>query len=296
MKVLILANDQKWKSWDKKIQELKDWFKPAVELDIELLKTKIKKIPFVEYGTFDGFIRYGIDKTWFKETLTDKFPGYDIIIFSVNRKDWDGFPVEGWQWGGSNIAIASNEGGSYNFKGVNYPGGKWFNIARHEICHALYVKQGKFDRTHFHWDSGDLSKVLTELQAVPTVTITRNQDDGTQTLGELEYNGLKLNTLELSYKDNKRNISSIPKGTYNVKYTFSPKFMKYTYEILNVPGRSGIRIHTGNYFTDIQGCILLGNGYKHLNKDNKLDIINSTVSVKTLEQLLNKQPFKLIIK
>ena len=153
-------------------------------------------------------------------------------------------------------------------------------------------------RTHFHWDSGDLSRVLTELavEDKPIITLTRNQDDGIQTLGELEFNGIKWNTLELSWKNNQRNISCIPKGTYDVEYTFSPKFMKYTYEVKNVPGRSGIRIHVGNFFNQIQGCILLGYGYKDVNNDGRLDIINSKISITDFERLLDKKPFTLVIK
>lgn len=301
MKILIVANNQKWKSWDKKIQEIKDWFNP-IKLDIDIIHTSIKNIPYEDYGIHDGAMRKGVSKSWFYREFTAKYTQYGIIIFSVSRTDWDCFPIDGWQWNGNSIAVGASERGSYNFKGVKYPGGKWFNVVRHEICHALYVKQGKLDRTHYHWETGDLSRVVTELTTVPqepsipAVTLTRNQDDGYQTLGEIEVNGLKFNTLELSYKGNQRNISAIPKGTYDVKQTFSPKFMKYTYEVIGVPNRSAIRIHTGNYFTDIQGCILIGNGYRDLNKDNRLDIINSTASIKSFEQALNNKPFKLIIK
>ncbi|TXG75715.1 hypothetical protein E6Q11_07060 [Candidatus Dojkabacteria bacterium] len=295
MKILIIANNQKWKSWDKKIQELEDWFAPALDLEFDIVHTKHKNIPFSSYGIHDDKERFGIDKKWFADNIQSK--DHEITIFSVNRKDWGGFPVEGWQWGGKSIAIASDEKGSYNFKGVRYAGEKWFNLARHELCHALYTQQGKFDRTHFHWDSGDLSKVLPELKnTIPTVLITRNGDDGVQTLGTLELGWFKCNTLERPWKNNAPNISCIPKGEYTVKWTFSPKFMRYTYEVQNVPKRSGIRFHTGNFVTDISGCFLLGNGYKDLNKDGRLDIINSTATIKAFEQLLNKQEFKLIIK
>lgn len=293
MKILIKANKQKWKSWDRKIQELKDWFAPAIDLEIELEHVSYKKIPEQEYS--GDTKRYGIDKKWYAENIRSK--DHDITIFSLNRKDWKFNPVEGWHWDKGSIAIGANERGSYNFMGVKYPGEKWFNLARHEICHALYNLQGKVDRTHFHWDSGDLSKVLIELKdTLETVTLTRTQDDGVQTLGELDFFGFKFNTLELSWKNNQRDISCIPKGTYDVEYTFSPKFMRYTYEIKNVPGRSGIRIHKGNYFNQIQGCILLGRGYKDFNGDGRLDVMNSSVSLTDFEELLQKRPFKLIIK
>lgn len=296
MKIIIYANNQKWSTWKKKIQEIKDWFSPLLKLEIDLVHSNYSNIPFEEYGIHDGFMRHGVAKQWFKDTVRSN--QHDITILSVNRKDWRGQPVEGWHWDIGNIALASNEKGSYNFKGVHYSGGKWFNIARHEICHALYAIQGKFDRTHFHWDSGDLSKVLTELQQpqIPEVNIIRNQDDGVQTLGEIYVKGKKFNTLELSLKDNKQNISCIPAGVYDVKYTFSPKFMKYTYEILNVRNRSGIRLHSGNKYTEISGCVLCGNGYRDINGDGRLDIINSTITIKEIEDLLERKPFKLFIK
>lgn len=128
-----------------------------------------------------------------------------------------------------------------------------------------------------------------------TFTLNRIADDGVQTLGTMYFNDFVCNTLEKPYKDNQRGISSIPRGIYECKWTFSPKFLRYTYEVLNVPNRSAIRIHKGNYFFDIQGCILLGDGYSDLNKDGKQDILNSTVTIKKFEALLNKQTFKLKI-
>ncbi len=128
------------------------------------------------------------------------------------------------------------------------------------------------------------------------VVITRKFDDGVQTLGDLDYGHFKCKTLERPWKGNKPNISCIPKGTYKCVYTFSPKFMKYTYEIKNVIGRSGIRIHSANYFFDLLGCIALGSGYENLNNDKQVDIINSRLTVNKLEAILNKKDFTLIIK
>lgn len=50
----------------------------------------------------------------------------------------------------------------------------------------------------------------------------------------------------------------IPTGRYEVKYTYSPRFKTDLPILLNVPHRSGIRIHSGNIFHDSQGCILVG--------------------------------------
>lgn len=50
----------------------------------------------------------------------------------------------------------------------------------------------------------------------------------------------------------------IPKGSYELKMTRSPKFGKVLPEILGVKGRSGIRIHSGNTVHDTRGCVLVG--------------------------------------
>lgn len=130
----------------------------------------------------------------------------------------------------------------------------------------------------------------------PTVTITRGEDNGWQTVGKLEASNFKCYTLERPWILNKKNVSCIPKGTYQCRYSFSPKFLKYTYEVLNVLSRSAIRIHSGNYFFDIEGCILLGDSYKDINNDGKVDILNSRNTMGKFEELMEKKEFTLIIK
>lgn len=56
--------------------------------------------------------------------------------------------------------------------------------------------------------------------------------------------------------------TAIPKGTYKVAYTFSPKYHRYMPLIQGVKGFSGIRIHSGNTDKDTEGCILLGQNKK----------------------------------
>lgn len=50
----------------------------------------------------------------------------------------------------------------------------------------------------------------------------------------------------------------IPDGTYPVSVTFSPRFQKNLPLIDKVPGRSGIRIHTGTLPEHSKGCVLVG--------------------------------------
>lgn len=52
--------------------------------------------------------------------------------------------------------------------------------------------------------------------------------------------------------------TAIPYGTYEIKWTYSPRFKKYTPQLMNVPSFEGIRVHAGNTSADTEGCLLLG--------------------------------------
>ena len=53
----------------------------------------------------------------------------------------------------------------------------------------------------------------------------------------------------------------IPCGEFKVKLSLSPHFGYITPEILDVPGRSSIRIHKGNKPEDSLGCTLVGTSH-----------------------------------
>lgn len=70
----------------------------------------------------------------------------------------------------------------------------------------------------------------------------------------------RLLTLELPWKDNLPTLSCIPEGEYLCNRRKSSKTNSdYTYEVLNVPERSGVLFHWGNTTRDTEGCILVGN-------------------------------------
>lgn len=72
-------------------------------------------------------------------------------------------------------------------------------------------------------------------------------------------------SLELPYKNNEKNISSVPLGSYQCVRHWSRKFPYQHLQLLDVPNRSGILIHAGNTVKDTTGCILIGKGLTSAN-------------------------------
>lgn len=137
------------------------------------------------------------------------------------------------------------------------------------------------------------------------VFINRYIETARQTLGVLTVASDVLfvaKTLELPWINNASQISCIPVGEYVCRYTRSAKFSKlkggdvYTYEIMNVPGRAGIRIHSANFNMQIEGCIALGGGIRDINNDGELDTINSVNAISEFEKVMDKKDFTLIIR
>jgi hypothetical protein len=84
-------------------------------------------------------------------------------------------------------------------------------------------------------------------------------------------------TLERPWAGNEKGHSSIPAGHYRCARVMSPKFGD-TFEVTNVPGRSHILFHRGNYVTDTEGCILVGNALADLDGDGVRDLAASAIA------------------
>ena len=131
------------------------------------------------------------------------------------------------------------------------------------------------------------------------VHLDRISDDGIQTIGRLnifqdEIHLFSCFTLELPWKDNKTNISCIPKGTYLViPYKSSSKGDVYLLQ--NVENRSYIEFHVGNYYSDIRGCILVGDDLRDINHDGIKDVVNSGNTFSKMKKIMNYEEFKLVI-
>ena len=118
------------------------------------------------------------------------------------------------------------------------------------------------------------------------IKLTRTYQDDYQTQGELEVikdNNILFTckTLELPWRDNQRRISRIPSGIYPVLKHISPRFGD-TLWIHDVPNRSEILIHRGNYHRDTLGCILVGEKLIDIDGDGHKDVTNSRVTMNWL--------------
>lgn len=91
------------------------------------------------------------------------------------------------------------------------------------------------------------------------LTLQRIVDNGKCTLGRLALpSGFVVSTIERPWVQNKKGISCIPAGDYTCVMTLSNRFKKKLYILLEVPNRSGIRIHAANWAHQLEGCIALG--------------------------------------
>lgn len=120
-----------------------------------------------------------------------------------------------------------------------------------------------------------------------------------QTLGRLViFDGkeilLKVLTLELPDLGNQTNISCIPEGKYKVHRIYSPKFGN-CFHVQDVPGRSAILIHRGNYTKDTMGCILVGLNHIDIDNDGLKDVSDSTAAMNKLLTIITDNEFELYV-
>ena len=127
------------------------------------------------------------------------------------------------------------------------------------------------------------------------LTLKRIALRSTYTIGRLYIDGNYFcDTLEDTVRDLNKNgkfdngekkvyaKTAIPYGTYDIKWTYSPRFKKYTPQLMNVPSFEGIRIHAGNTSADTEGCLLLGEN-KQVGK-----VLNSRATINKFYPLIKK--------
>jgi hypothetical protein len=92
-----------------------------------------------------------------------------------------------------------------------------------------------------------------------------------------------LVTMEPPWYLNVPNRSCIPEGTYLLK-PHTSLLHGQTWEVTNVPGRSDILFHTGNFSSQTEGCIMPGTYEKVI--DGRLAVANSAIAMGQLLRLL----------
>lgn len=79
-------------------------------------------------------------------------------------------------------------------------------------------------------------------------------------------------SMELPWKDNKKNVSCIPDGLYKyVPHTWSRNGMKLI-RLVDVPDRTAILVHPCNSIKELKGCLGLG-------AVSKTGLVSSTAAV-----------------
>lgn len=117
------------------------------------------------------------------------------------------------------------------------------------------------------------------------ILMRRFSSTSTCTRGELMLHTTKFQTLEPSKV-------IIPDGEYLIRISHSVTFSKkYPYvanlggkvpEVIGIAGHSGLRIHVGNYPSDTQGCILIGQ------KGTDSSVINSSLAYRQFCAILSE--------
>ena len=125
------------------------------------------------------------------------------------------------------------------------------------------------------------------------LTLKRIALRDTYTIGKLYIDDVYFcDTLEDKVRDlNKNGIfdnneykvkgkTAIPYGEYEVIWSYSPRFKRYTPRLLNVNSFAGVLIHSGNTSEDTEGCILVGQN-KQVGK-----VLNSRQTVNKLYPII----------
>lgn len=142
------------------------------------------------------------------------------------------------------------------------------------------------------------------------LTLSRLESSDQGTFGILQFVNSKddgdwlesFYTGELPDRDNKPNLSCIPKGIYKVSKTYWTTHKKDVYMIQNVPNRGGVLIHAANYMGDItkgykthlQGCIALGERLGQM--EGQKALLMSATAIRRFQEMMDWQEFELEIK
>ena len=147
----------------------------------------------------------------------------------------------------------------------------------------------------FHRDAGPgLSTV--SLQPEPSYgMLVRNDNRPDCIRGSFYLDGEHFHILERPWRNNTRNESCIPAGTYEAQFLPRSTSGKYrnVFWLKDVPGRGGILIHNGNLVDHTRGCLIIGKRRGTL--AGKPAVLNSRTALLELAALTEHKDFRLTI-
>lgn len=171
IKILVVANRSPWPSWPEQLKRVADWYRSAAELDFTLKPTDFDQPPFSAYQTADypggtGFL--GVDPIWYDEKVSPLALGYDVVLLVLPRSQWrEPNKARGWRTDASRgpvkLQIGCDENEFDQWPNFPYLPG-FFQLARHEIMHALFMITGQPDVTHQWWNLGRLESARDALR------------------------------------------------------------------------------------------------------------------------------------
>ena len=134
-----------------------------------------------------------------------------------------------------------------------------------------------------------------------TVFLIRNETSDEGTFGSFAINQFRCVSAELPNRNNKVGVSCIPVGDYVCRWLYSNEHKRNIYHITDVPNRTDIEIHSGNWAgditkglkSDVKGCCILGNKIEII--EGQKGITDSKDILARFEKLMGGAPFKLII-
>jgi hypothetical protein len=171
IRILVVANKLKWSSLDDKLEILQSWFKPEVDLEFDVVNTDFESVPFSPYTSIDptqaGMNLRGVEPVWFDANVSVLGKGYDIVMLVLERDQWaEPNRARGWRadstYGCIELQIGCNENEKLTWPNFSRMSA-FFQLARHEIMHALFMIAKQNDTTHYWWNLGKIENALAEL-------------------------------------------------------------------------------------------------------------------------------------
>lgn len=133
------------------------------------------------------------------------------------------------------------------------------------------------------------------------IKITRDKQDINQTVGtcviydECDMPIFSALSLERGWRENKKSVSCVPLGSYDVVLEYSPRFDMHLWELKDVENRSECKFHSANYWYQLNGCIALGNRLADINNDGYNDVLSSKLTMRAFHKTLNGDTKALLI-